>query len=242
MSTEQEQQLSKALHTAQPHPELGVDLSAVLAEAHHARHRRRRGNAVAATLGVLAVAAGGLWVTDVLPGESPGLTPASVSVTSAQETYGVETEPDSGVHEGDESIQRAGRAAQQRQYDCVESHGVTVQRFPDGSAQIGPVEGDTPGGPDQTHRLMSLCAAQAGFPEIEQLTSQQISELYGLNLAAVTCLEDHGHTPAPAVSEEEFIQDYAAALTDPDILRWTPYQGIDDPAAVEECPVPRLHS
>lgn len=240
MNTEQEQQLSEALHTARAHPELGVDLSAVLTEAHRARHRRRRGNAIVATMGVAAVAAGGLWVADVLPGGSPDLTPAAVDVASAQETYWIETEPDGGSVEADGPIQRAGAAAQQRAHDCLESHGVPVQRFPDGSAQVGPVEGDPAGEPDQTHRLMSLCDAQAGYPEIEQLTSQQVSELYALNLAAVRCIEEHGYTPAPVVSEEDFLEDYDASMRDPDILRWTPYQGIDDPAAVEMCPAPSL--
>lgn len=240
MNTDQEQRLANALHTARQHPDLAVDLTAVLTTAHRARRRRRLGEALVATTGIVGVAAAGLWVVDVLPGPASDLTPAGVSVPAAEETYGVEDGPDTGMSEASTAIQRAGQAAQERQYDCMESRGVPIERFADGSAQIGPVAGDSPGGVDQTHRQMRLCRAQAGFPEVEPLGTEQISQLYALNLDAAQCLQGHGYDPAPAVSETEFTKTYDAALTEPETLRWTPYQTIDDPAAVELCPEPSL--
>lgn len=241
MTTDQEQRLTEALHAAPPHPALGVDLSAVMTQGRRARRRRRQGEAAVATLGIAAVATAGVWAGETLFSSTPEPSATAISVSAAQETYGVEQDTDQRVGAADLAIQRAGQAAQGRQYDCVESHGVPVERFADGSAQIGPVDGDPAGGSDQTHRLMRLCGAQAGFPETAPLSAAQLSELYALNLDAVNCLQEHGFTPAPTRSEEEFITAYEGSMSDPDIVRWTPYQGIDDPAAVEACPAPLLH-
>lgn len=240
MSTDQEQLLSEALHTAQPPPSLHVDLAAVLITAHRTRRRRQLGGALVTSAGIAAVATAGLWVVDVLPGSTSDLSPAGVSLSPADETYEIEGGPNVGTGNEDAALKRAGQAAQERQYDCLESRGVPVERFPDGSAQIGPVEGDTPGGPDQTLREMRLCSAKAGFLELERLGPEQVSQLYDENLQAAQCLREHGYDPAQAVSQENFIKAYNAALAEPSTVPWTPYQTINDPAALDRCPEPSL--
>jgi hypothetical protein len=233
MTTDQEERLSQALHTASAPAALRIDPSAVLTTARRARRRRHVATAVISTAGVATVAAVGVWGSAVLSG-STGVEPAGQSPPPASEELEIEPNPDS-------VLQRAGEAAQERQQDCLESRGVPVERSADGSADIGPVEGDD-SQLSMTLQEIQLCGARVGFLELHRLSTEQISRLYDENLQTAQCLLEHGHEPAPTVSREDYIRTYDAAQTEANAAPWTPYSTVDDPAALQQCPVPTLRN
>jgi hypothetical protein len=236
MNNDQLERLSRALHTADLPPGLHLDQDAVLATAKRTRRRRQLGTAVLGSGGVAAAAVVGIWAADLVTGPGGEISPVVGSEPSAGEEYAVIPGPDEDGT-GDPGLQRAGEAAQQRHLDCLDDLGVPVERFADGSAQVG----DTEGGAGQATATLSsirLCAAQAGFPPApERISDDEISDLYEAHLDTATCLQEHGFTPEPTVSREEFVNDYSGLQEgDEDVVPWSPFHGITDSGAVEQCP------
>lgn len=239
MRTSEEEQLSQVLRSTEPPSGPRPDLGEVLTRAHRARDRRRAATAGVGALGTCSIVALGLWAGGAIGGPSETTDPTAQFIPPVQVTGGASeaTGPDL------EALQRAGEAAQARMYDCLERNGVPVDRQPDGSADIGPAPGDPGDRPvfeDPTWQQMQACRAQAGFPELQPLATEQISSLYDLTVEAEQCLRDHGFDVAPAVSREDFIQAYAAMQAGEAVVAWSPYHGLDDVAATQTCPQPSL--
>lgn len=231
MNTDQERVLSEALRTADLPAGLGVDPREILTIGHRARRRRTLGTTLVAGTGAVAVAGGGVWAWDALFTNDAG----QIAVSPAADEYGVGAPNDSSSRPSNEGLQAAGEAAQERQFDCLESRGVPVERGADGSAQIGPVEGDETG--LVTLREMRLCQAKSAFPPLDA-DEAGVQELYDQQVAAAECLDSHGFEVATVVSLQQFTQEQNAALVDPEVVPWTPYALVDDAVAIDVCPLP----
>lgn len=170
----------------------------------------------------------------VLSGCSDGTVGEGVGPSAVSESPA-----DSSTHEAavDRDAQQvAGEEAQDRMYSCLEERGFRVERAPDGSATIHQPEADTDG--EITRAAMKECEESADFPELISLTEQEINGLYDLSVEAEACLREAGFSPAPAVSREQFVQDYRSSDGS---SAWTPFEGIANIEAAERvCPQPQL--
>lgn len=232
MDTDQVGRLSEALRAAALPPGLAVDTQHILTAGHRVHRRRQVGTALVAGTGAFAVAGGGVWAGQALMADDAG----QIAVSPAAGEYGsAGTQHGNGSRAPDEGLQAAGTAAQERQFDCLESRGVPVDRADDGSAEVGPVNGDDTGG--ATLREMRLCQARAAFPPLDT-DEAGVRELYEQRVAAAECLASRDYEVPTTVSLEQFIRDQNDALVNPERVPWTPYALTDDATAIDVCPSP----
>lgn len=182
---------------------------------------------------LLLTLASGSGCSDSSTARSPA-TNASLLSDEGPDSPGDDAAPETGPVDR-EALQQAGEEAQDRKFSCLEERGFRVDRAPDGSATIHQPEGDTDG--EVTRQAMMECEELAAFPELVPLTDEELDGMYGLMVEAEACLRDNGFDPEPAVSREQYVQDYRSSNGG-----WNPYASlVEDLAAAEQvCPQPDL--